>query len=311
MKAKNTFEKHQENIALKTLKMTDAMSGVMGGMNKTEAINFLKSIGYTDMEIKKLSEAKTQIDSLIKEELSKILNETSYTDFILNYGQEIKDAVQNLKAIGKIHDKVDEKDYEQLVNKVFAQYDKNVHEFIDSQMMDPYADRIIRFALENYNRYGTEPQFVLLAIDDYRTALEKYVKSKGITTETKLREMIKEEINKIIKEWVDSGKELDILTNAAQDINREIFNNRGQYTASNYQLIIRDQADDVLKKLDKQTEIVKQVKGFNAKEDEAKQYYQLPKYNVAISFDKYGVSRGTIIQFLNFDGEYPVKKGMF
>jgi hypothetical protein len=51
----STPEKHQETIAIKTLKMADAMVGVMGGMTKDEAKKFLKSIGYTDDEIKKLS----------------------------------------------------------------------------------------------------------------------------------------------------------------------------------------------------------------------------------------------------------------
>jgi len=114
-----------------------------------------------------------------------------------------------------------------------------------------------------------------------------------------------------IKEFITSNNKLDVLTNAAQDINKDIFNNRGQYNASNYQLIVRDKMDDILKDLDKRTEVKKQLKGFTAKEDEAKQFYQLPDYNVAISFEKYRMSRGSIIQFLSFDGEYPKQEGMF
>lgn len=113
-----------------------------------------------------------------------------------------------------------------------------------------------------------------------------------------------------IKEFITSDNKLDILTNAAQDINKQIFNNRGQYSASNYQLVVKDKENDVLKELDKKTEVKKQLKGFAAKEDEAKQFYQLPNYNVAIAFEKYGMTRGTIIQFLSFDGEYPERKGM-
>jgi thermostable 8-oxoguanine DNA glycosylase len=48
-------EKHQEKIAKDTLKMSDVGANIMGGMNKKEAVEFLKSIGYTDNEIKKLS----------------------------------------------------------------------------------------------------------------------------------------------------------------------------------------------------------------------------------------------------------------
>jgi hypothetical protein len=47
-------EKHQEKIALKTLKMPDAMVGVMGGMTKEEAREFLKKIGYSNAQIAKL-----------------------------------------------------------------------------------------------------------------------------------------------------------------------------------------------------------------------------------------------------------------
>lgn len=47
-------EKHQLRIALQTLKMNDAMVGVMGGMNKEEARAFLKSKGYSDQQIQKL-----------------------------------------------------------------------------------------------------------------------------------------------------------------------------------------------------------------------------------------------------------------
>jgi len=57
-------EQHQKNIALKTLKMNDAMVGVMGGMNKQEAREFLKSIGYTDDELNKLSKMKKKSISM-------------------------------------------------------------------------------------------------------------------------------------------------------------------------------------------------------------------------------------------------------
>ena len=47
-------QKHQLKIAKDTLKMPDAMVGVMGGMNKDQARKFLKSIGWKDSQIKKL-----------------------------------------------------------------------------------------------------------------------------------------------------------------------------------------------------------------------------------------------------------------
>jgi hypothetical protein len=44
-------QKHQKNIAISTLKMSDAGARIMGGMTKEEARAFLKSIGYTDRQI--------------------------------------------------------------------------------------------------------------------------------------------------------------------------------------------------------------------------------------------------------------------
>lgn len=55
LKAHTTPEKHQEQIALKTLKMTPGMATVMGGMSVDEAVAFLKRIGYTAQEINKLA----------------------------------------------------------------------------------------------------------------------------------------------------------------------------------------------------------------------------------------------------------------
>lgn len=47
-------EQHQKRIAIQTLKMPDAMVGVMGGMDKDEAREFLKSIGWSDARISQL-----------------------------------------------------------------------------------------------------------------------------------------------------------------------------------------------------------------------------------------------------------------
>lgn len=44
-RALTTAEQHQKAIALKTLKMSDVMVAVMGGMTKADAVNFLTSLG--------------------------------------------------------------------------------------------------------------------------------------------------------------------------------------------------------------------------------------------------------------------------
>jgi hypothetical protein len=66
-------EKHQKKIALQTLKYSDAGAKIMGGMTKDEAKKFLKSIGYTDRQIKKLEESS--------------LNETKW-EYIDNRGKK-------------------------------------------------------------------------------------------------------------------------------------------------------------------------------------------------------------------------------
>jgi hypothetical protein len=112
---------------------------------------------------------------------------------------------------------------------------------------------------------------------------------------------------KVVSEFITSGNELEILDNAARDINKDFFNNRADYNPMLHQMTVRDSSDSVVKILDKKTDIKKRGKGFTAKADEAQEYYELPDYNVSISFDQYKMSRGTTIQFLDFDGELPEK----
>jgi hypothetical protein len=68
-------EKHQLNIAKKTLKMSDAGANIMGGMSKKEAREFLSRIGYSDKEIKKMEEDKDLSKS------NKEINEASEVAF--------------------------------------------------------------------------------------------------------------------------------------------------------------------------------------------------------------------------------------
>lgn len=58
LKARTSAEQSRERVALNTLKMPDAMAGVMGGMSKDEAAKILLGLGYSNNEIKQLSEAR-------------------------------------------------------------------------------------------------------------------------------------------------------------------------------------------------------------------------------------------------------------
>ena len=53
----SNFEKHRKQIALSTLKLSDAGASVMGGMSKKEARDFLRLLGYSDERIKRLENA--------------------------------------------------------------------------------------------------------------------------------------------------------------------------------------------------------------------------------------------------------------
>ena len=68
-------EKHQRNIAIKTLKYSDIGAQIMGGTTKEEARKFLKSIGYTDREIKKLEESKQLTENAFRQMIRDAISE--------------------------------------------------------------------------------------------------------------------------------------------------------------------------------------------------------------------------------------------
>jgi predicted transcriptional regulator len=53
-------ERHRMTVAIQTLKMPDAMVGVMGGGSKKDAREFLQKLGLTDKEIDEMIKAKTK-----------------------------------------------------------------------------------------------------------------------------------------------------------------------------------------------------------------------------------------------------------
>lgn len=69
-------EKHQLKIALQTLRAPDAMVGVMGGMNKDEAREFLKRKGFTNAQI-------SQVEN--PEVMEKKVNEMTATGAVAGY----------------------------------------------------------------------------------------------------------------------------------------------------------------------------------------------------------------------------------
>jgi len=86
MKSLSVPEKHQKNIAIKTLKMHDTAAFIMGGMSKDEARKFLQSIGYTDAQVRKLEASQTSRRAFVASELVKLAKELVAKDNLVVIG---------------------------------------------------------------------------------------------------------------------------------------------------------------------------------------------------------------------------------
>ena len=91
----------------------------------------------------------------------------SHDDFLMNYGPEIKNALSQLRKMKEnselLYNSISEEEFE----KVFNVYDKNVGEYISGWLYQGADSRAITdLALRNQDRYGTEPQMILQAIED-------------------------------------------------------------------------------------------------------------------------------------------------
>ena len=109
------------------------------------------------------------------------INESTHSDFLMSYGVEIKAAIKTLKQISKIYDDIGDGDFVR-IDKKMKNYDDNVGDIIDGWAADGEvdADQIVRVALENYNDFGTEPQFILFAIEDWGKILSEYITNEEI-----------------------------------------------------------------------------------------------------------------------------------
>jgi hypothetical protein len=137
------------------------------------------------------------------------LNEGSHSDFLMNYGPEIKNALTKLRKISKIYNDITEEQFNRISHRM-DKYDINVGEQIDNWSYgDADADKIANFAISNQDRFGTEAQIILQAIDEYADVLnisinessdeDKYLSSK----QKKLPDGLKKGI---IKKMKKSGK---------------------------------------------------------------------------------------------------------
>ena len=94
------------------------------------------------------------------------LNESSYHDFLTHYDEEIEKAINLLIKLE--NENYWEKCDPETLEKRLSVYDENVMSKIEDWIYDtPTKEEIAEFALKNQDRWGTEPQMVLFAIEDY------------------------------------------------------------------------------------------------------------------------------------------------
>lgn len=146
-----------------------SMDEIYGFLNPVdEALSIpmdkLKTVNPAD-----LAKVAKTTDVVISEEIPESINEGSYDDFLIQYGEKLKIAERQLMYI----DLIDSFSPELIdkIKKTLQPYDTNIEDFIFGATHHTKAD-IARLAFDNQNRWGTELQMVLFAIDDIYNMLK-------------------------------------------------------------------------------------------------------------------------------------------
>ena len=89
----------------------------------------------------------------------------------MHYEEEIENSIKFLIKLENVEDCDTEK-----LEKKFSVYDTNVVSKIEDWIYNtPTKQEIAEFALKNQDRWGTEPQMVLYAIEDYASTCGIYL----------------------------------------------------------------------------------------------------------------------------------------
>jgi len=112
--------------------------------------------------------------------VKRVLNESSYEDFISSYSDEIKEAIKQMKQIDILYNKIPEDKLKELLEpfdtKMMDIYDKsNVNWLIQTIGKRVTIKDIAEQSIFNMNNTGTEPQFLLDLINTYLIRLKKIV----------------------------------------------------------------------------------------------------------------------------------------
>ena len=124
----------------------------------------------------------------------KKVNESSYSDFEDSYSMEINTALRQIREMTNHFDNMgedggpSEEQYDELEG-VLSPYDDNVMETIEHWLFNHVdSNELIRFALDNQDRYGTEPKQLLYAIEDFHRVIMSDVQEVQESTKIKLFE---------------------------------------------------------------------------------------------------------------------------
>jgi len=100
------------------------------------------------------------------------IKESSYSDFLMQYEEEIEKSIKLLVKLKDVIDTIDDASYEKIENKLSV-YDTNVQSKIDEWIYKtPTSNEIADFAIMNQDKWGTEPKMLLYAIEDFADACD-------------------------------------------------------------------------------------------------------------------------------------------
>ena len=112
----------------------------------------------------------------MKTKLERIVNASSYDDFLSDYGNEAKKLLKELQSYKDKIDNLTDDQWKRIQDKMKV-YDKNVDSEIQHWMMTRGIEvrDIAQFAIENQNRYGTEARQIVNALEDFVNLLNRFL----------------------------------------------------------------------------------------------------------------------------------------
>ena len=119
------------------------------------------------------------------DQLQESIFESSYSDFLTSRGKELKNSVKMLKNIFSSTKEIPE-NFHDNIDGVLQKYDDNLDRLIFSHNENITVDDIAKFAIDNMNRYGTEPQMVLFAIEEVYNLLSKELRLDRVSLQEDL-----------------------------------------------------------------------------------------------------------------------------